>query len=91
MSHPSSAVHSLGGGGVVAAMWKASLGENLLLRESVSLGRSEDWPPRPSSLSNHLVPAEAMADSSPHPASSYGYGRIHTADCLMCLTDLLHL
>lgn len=31
-------------------------------------GRSEDWPPRLSSLYNHLVPAEAMADSSP-PAS----------------------
>lgn len=71
----------------MAAVWKAFMGENRLLRESVSLGRSEDWPPRLSSL----VPAEAMADSSPQPAGSYGDGCIHTVDCLMCLTDLLHL
>lgn len=67
------------------------MSENLLLCESVSLGMSEDWSQCLSSLYSHLMLTEAMADSSPVPASSYDYGCIHTVDYLMCLTYLLPL
>lgn len=69
MSHLSSAVHSREGGGVMAAMWKASMGENLLLRESASLGRSEDWPPRtPELLVQSLSASRSNGQLVPSPS-----------------------
>lgn len=55
-------------GGVVAAMWKASMGENLLLRESVSLGRSEDLASAPELLVQSLSASRSNGRLVPSPS-----------------------